>query len=206
MIQSRYGLLIALSLVVMLGAAAGAGLFMAYAPLPDPAQATPEQLFRWLVTRDLGKESAAVQQAVVQRLDSDPGQTSSLTAAVARLEDSQRAMLWTNIGVLLSPWLLEKVDEYAKLPANQQPACLDRFLDRVDQWNKIGAACQQSHSTAGAKSEASLSRLIANRIAECSRHAAPDERKRISAFMAAVQARWIWRSISNVRLFGKPGK
>lgn len=152
MIRKRYGLLIVLSLVAMLGVAAGAGLYYVYAPLPDPSQATTEQLFRWLVTRDLSQESSSTQQAIVHRLDSDLGSTSDLAECISQLNESRRTMLWTNIGTLLSPWLLEKVDEYAKVPAAEQPAYLDRFLDRVDQWSKIGAACQQGSSAADTKS------------------------------------------------------
>jgi hypothetical protein len=210
MIRKRYGLLIVLSLVAMLGVAAGAGLYYVYAPLPDPSQATTEQLFRWLVTRDLSQEPASVQQAIVHRIDSDLGQTSDLAGSIAQLDASRRAMLWTNIGMLLSPWLLEKVDEYAKLPPAEQPAYLDRFLDRVDQWSKIGAACQQSGSAITAKSDAkpdgSLNKLIADSIAECSRHVEPAQQKRIAAFMKAVQGRWIVRQFSNFGFFGKPGK
>ena len=209
MIRKRYGLLIILSLVAMLGVAAGAGLYYVYAPLPDPSQATTEQLFRWLVTRDLSQEPASVQQAIVHRLDSDLGSTSELAECIAQLDESRRAMLWTNIGTLLSPWLLEKVDEYAELPAAEQPAYLDRFLDRVDQWSKIAAACQQG-STPGAKSDTkpdgSLNKLIADRVAECSRHVEPAQQKRIAAFMAAVQGRWIVRQFSNFGLFSKPSK
>jgi hypothetical protein len=214
MIRKRYGLLIVLSLVAMLGVAAGAGLYYVYAPLPDPSQATTEQLFRWLVTRDLSQEPASVQQAIIHRLDSDLGQTSDLTEVIAQLNESRRTMLWNNIGTLLSPWLLEKVDEYAKLPAAEQPAYLDRFLDRVDQWSKIGAACQQGSSATISKSDAksdakpagSHSKLIADRIAECSRHAEPAQKTRIAGFMTAVQGRWIVRQFSTFGLFGKPAR
>ncbi len=203
MIRSRYGLLIALTVVAMLSVAGGAGLFMAYAPLGDPAKATTEQVFRWLVTRDLAKEPAAVQEAIVQRVETDFDQSSDLSTAVAELDKSRRTMLWSNIGVLLRPWLLEKVDQYARLPAAEQGAYLDRFLDSVDRWSSIGAACLHDGGDAG-KANGSLSKLIADRIAECSRSAGPAEQKRISGFMSAVQARWVLRKLSNMHLFGKP--
>lgn len=205
MIRSRYGLLIALTVVAMLGVATGAGLFMVYAPLGDPASATPEQLLRWLVTRDLSKEPAALQQAFVHRVEDELGQPDDLTAlttTVAELDESRRAMLWNNIGVLLSPWLMEKADQYAQLPAAEQNAYLDRFLDSVEQWSKIGEACLKSGGE-GKKAEGPLSTLIADRVAECSRRAEPAQRKRISSFMAAVQARWIWRNLSKMWLSGK---
>ena len=204
MIRSRFSLVIALMVVAMIGVAAGAGFFIAYAPPGDPSKATTEQVFRWLVTRDLAKEPVSVQQAIVHRLESDFGQTSSLSAAVAQLDESRRAMLWNNIGVLLGPWLMERVDRYAELPAAQQGAFIDRFLDSVDQWSKIAEACLRGRGSQSEKADGSLSKLIADRIAECSRRAGPAEQKRISGFMAAVQARWIWRKFSSMRLFGKP--
>ncbi len=175
---------------------------MAYAPLGDPSKATTEQVFRWLVTRDLAKERVAVQRAIVQRLESDLGQTNDFSAAVADLDESRRATLWNNIGVLLGPWLLERADRYAELPAAQQSAFVDHFLDSVNQWSKIGEACLQGRGSPSVKSDGSLSKLIADRIAECSRRAGPAEQKRISGFMAAVQARWIWRKVSAIPLFG----
>ena len=210
MFRTHYGLMIVLSLVAMLGVAGGAGLYFVYAPMPDPSQATTEQLFRWLVTRDLSEEPANVQEAIIHRLDSDLGSASELAECIGQLNESRRAMLWTNIGTLLSPWLLEKVDEYAKLPAAEQPDYLDHFLDRVDQWSKIAAACQQGGSTpdekSAAKSNGSLNKLIADRIADCSRHVGSVQQKRITAFMTAVQGRWIVRQFSNFGLFGKPSK
>jgi hypothetical protein len=206
MFRTNFGLLIAFSLVAMLGVAGGAGLYYVYAPMPDPSQATTEQLFRWLVTRDISEEQEVVQQAIVRRLDSDMGSTNELAASITTLEAPRRAMLWANIGTLLNPWLLEKVDEYAKLPVAGQKAYLDRFLDRVDEWSKIAAACKQDGSANGAKSDSSLNKLIADRIAECSRRVEPAQRKQIAAFMAAVQGRWIARQFSNFGLFGKPGK
>ena len=111
-------------------------------------------------------------------------------------------MLWANIGTLLSPWLLEKSEEYARLPTVQRPGYLDHFLDRVDQWSKIGDACLHGDTITGAKSDTSLSKLITEQIANCSRNAGPAERKHISEFMADVQLRWIRRQFSGFALFG----
>jgi hypothetical protein len=202
MFRGRFGLMIALAVTAMLSVAAGAGLIIVYAPLPDPATATPEQLFRWLVTRDLANEPLEVQQAIIHRIDADLGPTGELTQGVSQLKASYRTMLWTNIGTLLQPWLATKADEYAQLPVRERQAYLDRFLDRVDQWNKIGTACLHDE-TAGAKSDNSLTKLIAEKVADCSRHAEPAQRKRIADFMSAVQMRWIARQFGGFSMFGK---
>jgi len=201
-IRGRYGLLIGLAVAAMLSVAAGAGLFMAYAPLPDPSAATTEQIFRWLVTRDLSRESPAIQVAIVRRLDVDFEQTSGLAQEIAQLSDPHRAMLWNNISTLLVPWLLEKADAYAQLPAAQRIAYLDSFLDRVDQWSKIGDACRAGGAGQSADPNLSMTKLFADRIAESSAHAEPAQRKRIAEFLAALQSRWVWRKIARIPFLG----
>ena len=116
MIRGRYGLLTALVVAAMLSVAAGAGLLMVYAPLPDPSVATREQLFHWLIFRDLSQESEEIRQKILSRLDTEFEKVSDIGPGIENLEDSHRRMLWHNVTVLVEPWLLGKVEEYSKLP------------------------------------------------------------------------------------------
>lgn len=200
MIRGRYGLLIAGVLVAMLSVAAGAGFLMVYSPLPDPAIATRHELFRWLVLRDLGEESMEIRQKVLSRVDREFEKADDLGSTIETMDESRRRMLWHNITVLLEPWLLEKVEHYARLPAAQRTDFIDRFLDRAELWNKIGSACLKNRTNQGRKGGSSVSQLIMEQIEQCSSRAAPERQRQIGAFMAAVQARWLWRQLPSFNL------
>jgi len=206
MIRGRYGLLIAGVVVAMLSVAAGAGLFMAYVPLPDPSIATRHDLLRWLVLRDLAKEPMEIRLTIVSRLDTEFENVSDMGSTIEKLEGYRRQMLWHNVTVLLEPWLLSKVDQYSLLPASQQGGYIDRFLDRAEQWNKIGAACLKNSTERGSQGTASVSKMVLDQIEQCGKQAAPEKRRQIDAFMIAVQGRWLWRQLPSFNLFGRPAK
>ena len=113
-------------------------------------------------------------------------------------------MLWHNVTVLLEPWLLGKVQQYSQLPASQRTAFIDRFLDRAELWNQVGAACLKKSSGPEPKRVSSVSKLVMEQIEQCGNRAAPEERQQIGAFVAAAQARWLWRQLPSFNLFGKP--
>ncbi len=204
MIRGRYGLLIVGVMVAMLSVAAGAGLLMVFPPLPDPAVATRHDLFRWLVLRDLSKESMETRLKILSRLDTEFQKISEMDSTIENLNGTRRQMLWHNVTVLLEPWLLSKVEQYAQLPASQKMNYIDCFLDRAELWNKVGAACLKNGGNQGQPSDVSMSKLVLDEIQQCSQRAAPEKRQQIEAFMAAVQARWLWRHLPSFNLFGPP--
>jgi hypothetical protein len=204
MIRGRYGFLTAVVVVATLSAAAGAGYLLAYSPLPDPSVATRQQLFQWLVLRDLSQESAETRQKILVRLDTEFENIGDLDATIANLEHSHRQMLWHNVGVLLDPWLLGKSQQYSQLPASQRTGYIDRFLDRAELWNQVGAACLKNGPSEGQNRDSSVSKRVMEQIQQCSNRAGPEQRQQIGAFMAAVQARWLWRQLPSFHLFGKP--
>jgi hypothetical protein len=207
MIRGRYGLVIVGIVVAMLSVAAGAGFYMVFVPLPDPATATRHDLLRWLVLRDLDKESPEIRQKIVSRLDTEFETVGDLGSSIAKLEESRRKMLWHNFTVLLQPWLAGKVEEYSRLPSAQRIGYLDHFLDRADEWNKIATACQSGNSGqaghSSQKEKSSLTRLVMDQIQQSSEHAEPDQRQKITEFTAAVQARWLWRQLPSFNFFGQ---
>ncbi len=205
MIRGRYGLLIAMVLAAMLSVAAGAGFFMVYAPLPDPSIATRRELFHWLVLRDLNKESEEIRQKILSRVDAEFENVDDINSTIEAMDESRRQMLWHNVTVLLEPWLLGKVQQYSQLPDSQKIGYIDRFLDRAEMWNKVGAACLKNSADQGRNGRASASKLVLEQIQQCSNRAAAEQRQQIGAFMAAVEARWLWRQLPSFSLFGKPG-
>jgi hypothetical protein len=190
----------------MLSVAAGAGFWMVYPPLPDPTVATRHDLFRWLVLRDLSKESMETRLKILGRLDTEFEKIGDMDAKIESLEGKRRQMLWYNVTVLLEPWLLSKVEQYSQLPASQKIDYIDRFLDRAELWNKVGAACLKNGAAPGQSSDRSVSKLVLDQIQQCSNRALPEQRQQMEAFISAVQARWLWRHLPSFSLFGEPAK
>ena len=200
MIRGRYGLLIAAVVVAMLSAAAGAGFLMVYSPLPDPSVANRQELLRWLVLRDLSKESTEIRQAILGRVDAEFERVDDLCVTIENLDDSRRQMLWHNVTILLEPWLLSKVERYSQLPDSRKIEYIDRFLDRAELWENVGSSCLRNREDPARKDGSSVSKLVMDQIQQCSKHAEPEQRRQIAAFMAAVQARWLWRQLPSFKL------
>ena len=190
----------------MLGAAAGAGLFMVYSPLPDPAVASRHDLFRWLVLRDLGKESDDIRRKILGRVDTEFQNVDDMSATIENLDQPHRQMLWHNVTVLLEPWLLGKAEQYPQLPTSARNEFVDHFLDCAQQWSKVGAACTKSQGAAGQGTEAASSKQVIDQMQQCVNRANPDQRRKIATFVTAVEGRWLWRQLPSINLFGKPGQ
>jgi len=195
-------LLIGVAVVAMLSAAAGAGLLLVFPPLPDPSVATRQQLFHWLVLRDLSQESAETRQKIFLRLDAEFEKAGDMDSVIGNLEESRRQMLWHNVTLLMDPWLMGKVQQYSQLPASQRVDYIDHFLDRAELWNQVAAACLTKDSGPGSNGSTSASKLIMEKIQQCSNRAGPEQCPQIAAFMAAAQVRWLWRQLPS---FGRPG-
>ena len=90
-----------------------------YFSLPHPSDANRDQLFRWLVLRDIESQPKDLQMALVQRLEEEladgvPEQSEG------SLNFDQNARLATNIAVLQRLWFEFGVEEYAELDVSQQ--------------------------------------------------------------------------------------
>ena len=219
MIRGRYGLVIVGIVVAMLSVAAGAGLFMAFIPLPDPSVANRHDLLRWLVLRDLSKESAEIRGKILDRLDTEFEKIGDLDVSIEKLEDSHRQMLWHNVTVLLQPWLLSKAEQFSHLRGSEKASYIDHFLDRAygllghygilsptEVWTKVATACQKKDGAQASKSGGSVSKLMMDQIKQASDLAKPEQQREIGEFVAAVQARWLWRQMPSFNFFNKSAK
>jgi hypothetical protein len=210
MIRSHYGLIFVGALVAMLSVAAGAGYFMVFAPLPDPAVATRQELFRWLVLRDMGKESPEIRQRILGRLDTEFDNVGDLRASIEGLDDSRREMLWHNVIVLIEPWLLGQAEQYSQMPAAKKTDYIDHFLNRAEDWNKVASACisqsSSKNSDKGERDGSQPSKLVVDQFQQCIEHAAREQRQKLADFVSAVKFRWLQRQFSSFNFFGERPK
>jgi len=187
-----------------------AAIYVLNPPLPKPAEADREEIVRWLVTRDLGRESSETRQILARRLEEEFGSGVDWESTKTQLSESQRNQLWENVVLLLEPWLLDKTQHYSQLPATERTAFLDELLDTVAIWRNIETLCGQTKdpgvathtqssgqdvpSNAAGRQQSLIERFF-SQAEKCKAEAQPEDRQKIDEFLVAVQGRWLVRSL-----------
>jgi hypothetical protein len=200
-VRNRRGILIGFALAAVLAMTGGAGYMLVQQidpALPPPGVANREQLFRWLVTRDLALESAETQRALVGRIETECQGDVAWDEVAGRLNEAQRRQLWDNLVVLMEPWFLDEVNRWARLSGSERWAFIDRFLDRASQWRKAGT-CLRGQSSGGSSAEErpNLNAVLFRKIEESKAGADPAQKARIEQFTTAVRLRQAWRKLMN---------
>ncbi len=166
--------------------------------LPDPAVADRDQLLRWLVVRDLNRESPATREVLVRRLDEEFRLGIDWETTGDGLDGDQRKRVWENVLLLMDPWLKQKTDRYFALPQPQRPAFLDNVIDSINNWRGVESFCpDRGASDTHAESHAPAGGLLSGMLSRTDLHTDqdPTRREEIDQFLQAVQARWLVRSL-----------
>jgi hypothetical protein len=192
-VRSHRGFLALVALLSLV--ATGAAVLVFYPRLPDPAVANRDQLLRWVVTRDLAGESAETRKLLARRLgeeffhsgDEAPG----WDAVAAKLSDSHRERLWSNLPLLLEGWFLERVDRYYELDDAKRSDFVDQFIEDAQRWRGADVLCSDKAAATGnmAFSERPAEYLL-GQIEQWKNRAEPDQRARIDEFVGLVITRW----------------
>ena len=183
----------------MLGAAGGVAIPYLYPSLPDPAIADRDGLFRWLVVRDLGQESAETRRVLAHRLEEECSTGIDWEAAGQGLDEPQRRRVWNNIVLLLQPWFVQKRDYYFELDQNDRPAYLDRLLDTFEIWQGVDALCPDETEDDGSSGEKrELLSVLSTHVQQWKEASPREERQRTDRFLWAIQSRWVLRSLKKM--------
>ena len=92
-LRRHRGIFATLALVSLVSGGAGSSWYFLTVHLPHPRDASPEQLLRWMVQRELRNESPDVQLALVDRLEAELTSRSKLDGVASQLSDGQRRQL-----------------------------------------------------------------------------------------------------------------
>ena len=167
-------------------------VFLAYgSQLPSPENANRQELLRWLVTRDLGEESAHTREVLARRLDSEFVDVDWVSLN-SRMSDEHRGRLWSNLPLLLEPWFMDKLETYNNRNDTQRPAFVDEIIDRMVELG--GMDCLRGPSDGGRPP--GLMQLFIERAETCKEQARSERRQQMSQFIAAIQTRWLIRALS----------
>jgi hypothetical protein len=174
--------------LALLGTGVGAAVPFFFPGLPDPAVANREQLFRWIITRDLAKESPETCLVLVQRLEEEFRTGVDWDSMDGHITDAQREQLWKNIPLLFRPWLCEKAKVYARLSAVERSKFMDAIFNTLSAWRGADKLQAKPSDNASAQRPNLLS-VFFDQVDACKKEAEPDERDRITQFVGALQIR-----------------
>ncbi|MCO6456607.1 MAG: hypothetical protein J5I93_15015 [Pirellulaceae bacterium] len=171
-------------------AVAGAlGLLLAAAwslCLPPPEHASRPQLLRWLVQRDLQRQSDQVRTALVDRWQQELEAGLELPATTRPLPPALRHRLAHNCQILQRHWFLLRARQYASLLATERLQFLDRQVRALIVWTSAqqqlaasepptaGSAAADGSASAGSSSQ------VLEQLSEWVRQADPQSRDELN--------------------------
>jgi hypothetical protein len=195
--SNRRGFLALLALLIFVAAALGGAIPFIYHDLPYPAKANRQELFRWLIAKDLAQESSSTRLALAQRLESEFASGLDWNSVEAKIDDSQRTLLLKNIPCVLRPWILEKAAAYERLSEDRRRGVLDRLLDTLEVWQGVEKLLPRPTSNAPETAKpSSLTAILLQEMENLQKEVPVAQRKQVDRLWVAMQTRWILRSLA----------
>jgi hypothetical protein len=187
------GFILFLLLGVLVVSTCAGGVFLYATRMPDPATADLRGLLRWLVTRDLSHEDAAVQEQLLARLEVELREGFELGDAREKLTDAQRTALLANADLLGRRWFLKQVDGYFAQSDGDRLTFLNKQIDDVQQSGiaKTLAALMAEENAKAKNMWTSLS----ERVERWTGSLSPKQRAQAEQYVAAVQGSLLLRTL-----------
>ncbi len=159
--------------------------------LPHPENADRRGLILWMVTRDLEQESVHTREVLARRLDSEFIDV-DWESLGGEMSPQHRRQLWANMPLLLEPWFMGKLEGYDKCDASGRQAYVDSIIDRMSELSDMNCLREKSEG----QSSPELTQLLMENVEVWKKQAPPEEKRRIGQFFAAIQTRWLIRTLS----------
>jgi hypothetical protein len=170
------------------------GMFLYATRMPDPATADLRGLLRWLVTRDLSRESTDVQEQLLARLEVELRNGLDVQGARDQLTDAQRAQLLKNADHLGRLWFLKQVDRYFAQIDSERLEFLNQLVDDVQQ-SGIAKTLSALMSKSGRPATESMWSSLRDQIEQWTAQLEPQRKARAEQFVAAVQGNLLLRTL-----------
>jgi len=177
-----------LTLVALL-AVVGTAALPLVSKLPDPADASREDLLRWVVTQDLNQHSPKTRLVLACRLEQEYRDGVDWQSLEERTTETQRRQIWKNIPLLLEHWLYMKSAAYSGLSSEKRQAFVDDSLDMLSTWRGAEQLCpRQDDSTSG-----SLLSMLVEQVEKHRQNADPQQREQMTQYLLALEMRSLAR-------------
>ncbi|MEX2138487.1 MAG: hypothetical protein WD894_04455 [Pirellulales bacterium] len=170
------------------------GAFLYATRMPDPATADLRGLLRWLVTRDLSRESTEVQEQLLTRLELELRNGLDVDGARDQLSEIQQAQLLENADFLGRLWFLKQVDRYFAQIDAQRLRFLDQLIDEVHQ-SGIAKTLSALMAQEGHAAPGNMWAGLRERIQQWTIRLEPQRKAQAEQFVAAVHGSLLLRTL-----------
>jgi hypothetical protein len=178
-----------LLLTALIATGIGAAVPFFVSGLPNPALANREELLRWIVARDLAKESPETCLVLIRRLEEEFRDGIDWDTVGGKISDAQREQLWKNIPLLFGQWLGDKAAIYAHLSNAERSGFMDRILKTLLSWQGVNRLQAKQVGKDCTNPPHNLLCVFSDAVKARKENADPAEREHISQFVDALQAR-----------------
>jgi hypothetical protein len=194
---SRGKLLVLLSAALIMPVG-GAAVFSFFYALPNPENATRQELFFCLIERDLTRESPQTRLLFANRLQELCNKDFDWHSVKVKLNDTQQARAWKNISSLLQPWFLDKAVYYGNLEPEKRLEFIDHLIDVLSAWQGVENLLPNRLESADNRGvSAKLSDIVHHDIDKMITESDSPEREQIGELWNALKMRWLLRCFSS---------
>jgi len=145
-VEKNRGLILLSAIIALVAVIAFVIWYFMAMQLPHPSEANREQLFRWLVLRDVSRQPKDVQVALVDRLEEELSKGINAADGVRSLTDAQRQLVQMNIDFLKHVWFKTRVAQYHKLAPAGRLGFLKEQLQTIANWSTVEITAPGSES------------------------------------------------------------
>lgn len=178
-------------LAVALTALGGLGIArLVYPPLPDPAEATPEELLVWAATVDLSKAPDRIRSALAIRLEREYRDSFDPVAIRDSVAPEYYDRVMANLPVLLRTWLFDRAAAYQAADPTEKQRLIEDTLAAVDAWGTVDI-------WTGAEPDGTKSPQTAflGQIETWQKESSADRRTQLDTFLCDFQAARLMRTL-----------
>jgi hypothetical protein len=146
-------------------------------------------LMRWLATRDLGSESFATRDALIEAILAELPHDVDAEEVTRGLTPAQQDRFWANVDLLGEAAFLHRARAFDRLPDAQKLAYVDEQILLVSQWKNarqfFSSSADHDPSNPG----------ILRTLARWSERASPEDRPIAERFSESLRIRLAWQRI-----------
>ncbi len=164
-----------------------------YAPLRDPADATPEELLIWAATVDLSQTPERTRSTLAVRLEREYRGRFDPAAIRESTAPKYYDRVMANLPILFRTWVFDRAEAYQEADPGERKRLIDDTLSAVDAWG----SAEIWNRGASNGSESSTTAFL-QRIQNWREEASIEQRARLDTFLRDLQATRLMRAILGV--------
>ena len=167
--------------------------------LPPPAEASREDIFRWMVLRDLENETQETRDVLLSRLCVELDTGIDFSDVDEQLTAADRKLFLANTDLLLRCWFVQLADEYNNLQPKLRNEFIDNTIARIQKWDILDYLSSQQQEPTGVAKPWNVMSDLNHRAERWIESANKKEQSQLRKFLSAVHFRIMLAAFRNAR-------